>query len=345
MVQAPQSPRPIVSVVMANHNGAAFLAGALVSAQGQSLREIEIIVCDDASSDDSVELVTAMMEEDPRIRLVRGEVNRGPGAARNMALTVARGKWLAVMDGDDLMHPDRLERLVLAAEADGADIVADDLVMFHAEGPEPSRRFLSGKWSVAPFWVDAHDYVRLNRFYGPGPALGYLKPLFKASLFAGRDTRYDESLRIAEDFDLALRLLMRGARLRVYPDGLYYYRRHRASTSHRLNESAITALIGANRRLLDEETGLDRRMRAALTARQRSLSTALAYERLLTALKKRNGLSALGIALASPRTLGLLRMPLALRLRRLLPGRERRIEQIEVKWEAATNGNCEVTGR
>jgi succinoglycan biosynthesis protein ExoO len=314
---ATSSPRPAVSVVIANRNNAAYLAGALLSVRRQSLRDLEIIVSDDASTDDSVELITAMMREDPRIRLLRDEVNRGPGAARNRAVPLARGEWIAMMDGDDLMHPDRLERLIGAARVDRADIVADDLVMFYADATQPSDCLLKGPWRRRPFWVDPVDYVRLNDLYGAGPALGYLKPLFKASLFADGAIRYDESLRIAEDYDLVLRLLDSGARLRVYPDGLYYYRRHRASTSHRLNEDAIAAMLAANRRFLSYASGRDPRLGAAVLAQRQKLETALSYEKLLAALKAKNWLRALGVGLRSPKAAALLRLPVGVRLRRV----------------------------
>lgn len=312
------SPRPAVSVVIANRNNAPFLAGALLSVRRQSLNDIEIIVSDDDSTDDSVELISDMMREDPRIRLLRGDTNGGPAAARNRAFPLVRGEWIAVMDGDDLMHPDRLEKLADAARADRADIVADDLVMFSADAPSLSDCLLKGPWRRRPFWVDPVDYVRLNNLYGRGPALGYLKPLFKTSLFADGALRYDESLRIAEDYDLVLRLLDSGARLRVYPEGLYYYRRHRASTSHRLSENAITAMLAANRRFLTYASGRDPQLGAAVLAQRHTLEIALAYERLLAALKAKTWLRALAIAIASPKAAALLRLPITVRSQRIL---------------------------
>ena len=80
---------PTVSIVMANYNGAAHLADAIGSAQSQSLRDLEIIVSDDASSDDSVRIVKQFIAEDPRIRLVHSHQNGGPAAARNRALAMA----------------------------------------------------------------------------------------------------------------------------------------------------------------------------------------------------------------------------------------------------------------
>ena len=96
---------PTVSIVMANYNGATHLADAIGSAQSQSLRDLEIIVSDDASTDDSLEIVTPLMAEDRRIRLVQSPNNGGPAVARNRALALAQGQWIAVMDSDDLMHP------------------------------------------------------------------------------------------------------------------------------------------------------------------------------------------------------------------------------------------------
>ena len=219
------------------------------------------------------------------------------------------------MDSDDLMHPDRLRTLVRAAERDGADIAADDLVEF---GTSPSSaRLLTGKWAREPFWVDIPDYLQLNMFYGCGPALGYLKPLFRRASCLGATTRYDEALRIGEDFDLVLRLLQQGKKFKVYPSALYFYRKHAASTSHRLNEAVLLALKAANLRFLERVREDDPALIPAVELRDRSIETALAYEQLLHALKQRNWRTAIRIAVRNPRAAALLRLPLAARLARL----------------------------
>jgi succinoglycan biosynthesis protein ExoO len=309
---------PIVSVIMANYNASAYLGEAIASVRRQSLRELELIVSDDASTDDSVGIVTEAMGDDPRIRLLRSEQNSGPGAARNRALALAEGDWIAVMDSDDLMHPDRLLTLVTAAERDGADIAADDLVEY--ETSLPPVRLLTGIWAREPFWLGIEDYIRLNMFYGSGPALGYLKPLFRRSSFLDPNLRYDETLRIGEDFDLVLRLLHAGKRFRVYPSGLYFYRKHAASTSHRLNEPALEALKSANSRFLERISGEAGALVPLIETRARSIETALAYERLLRALKDRNWMSAFDIAMRSPSAASLLRLPIGVRLARLFGG-------------------------
>jgi glycosyltransferase involved in cell wall biosynthesis len=310
--------RPTVSIIMANYNGAAHLADAIGSAQRQDFRDLEIIFSDDASSDDSVGIVAELMAEDPRIRLVRSLENGGPAAARNRALAVAKGEWIAVMDSDDLMHPERLARLVEAARQDGADIVADDMIVFDAENSRPPRLLLTGHWANHPFWVDIVDYIRVNDFYGPGPALGYLKPLFRASILRGPTVRYDETLKIAEDYDLVLRLLHAGNRMRVYPFALYFYRKHGGSISHRLNEHVLKSLRAADLQFLDQISSSDRRLAAAVKARMRATETALAFEQLLNSLKAKNWLAVLLIALTRPQAVVLLRFPIKERLLRLV---------------------------
>jgi len=317
--------RPAVSVIMANYNGAAHLADAIRSIQGQTLRDLEIIVSDDASSDDSVRIVTELMAEDPRIRLVRGERNGGPAVARNRALSLAKGDWIAVMDSDDLMHPDRLTTLVEAARRDNADVVADNLVEFDTSGSKPPRPLLSGRWARKPFWVEICRYIQRNHLYGRGPALGYLKPLFRKTILTGPTAYYDETLRIAEDYNLALRLLYAGRQMRVYPLPLYFYRKHNASISHRLNESALEALKATDERFLGKISCENQPVAEAVKRRMKSVETALAFEKLLNALKSRNWPAAIGIALTKPQAAALLCLPLGVRLRGLAPSRVPRI--------------------
>jgi succinoglycan biosynthesis protein ExoO len=317
----PARGRPTVSVVMANFNGGAYLAEAIGSVQKQTLRDLEIIVSDDGSTDNSVGIVTQLQSTDPRIRLLRSDRNGGPAAARNRALDVVKGEWVAIMDSDDLIRPERLALLVEVADRDGADIIADDLFEFESDCSNPSRRHLQGKWTRGPFWVNILDYVCCNHFYGPGPALGYLKPLIRASILKERTTRYDETLRIAEDYNLVLRLLHSGATMRVYPLPFYYYRKHSNSISHRLNDDALTALKAADLRFLTQISREERRLTIAVKARMRSIEIALDYEGLLAAIKARDWSKVLATIVSQPQAAALLRLPIGVRLRRLIPPR------------------------
>jgi succinoglycan biosynthesis protein ExoO len=305
--------RPVVSVVTANFNGARHLAPAVRSVLDQTLASLELIVVDDASTDDSLGVIAAAAAGDPRVRVIVQPANGGPGAARNRALAEARGRWIAVFDGDDLMAPDRLQRLVARGEADGADIVADNLLVFE-DGSEAAQPFLAGR-DAALRWISLADYIGSARMYSKRPGLGYLKPLFSAQAVAG--IRYREHLRIGEDYDLVLRLLARGCRLRLEPAALYRYRKHAGSISHRLRREHLVQMLEADAQLDEVLQGQPREVRQAQARRRRSLEAALAYDRVIERLKARDLVGGLAASAARPDVWPLLAMPIGVRLKRL----------------------------
>lgn len=303
-----------VSIVTANYNGAKHLRAAIASVLAQTLADFELIIADDASTDDSLAVIADAANGDPRVRVLSAVRNRGPGVARNRALTAARGEFVAVFDSDDLMAPDRLERLVARARGDRADIVVDNLLVFDDAGKGPWKPFLSerGAWDH-PRWITLADYIDAGRMYSKAPGLGYLKPLFRRALLAGE--RYREDLRIGEDYDLVLRLLAKGARMRFQPQAMYRYRRHPQSISQVLRRDHIEQMLAADAAL--ELSGQGDAVQKAQTARRRSLETALVYDEVICALKARAVGRALTACAHDPAVWPLLTMPVKARIRRL----------------------------
>jgi glycosyltransferase involved in cell wall biosynthesis len=306
-----------VSVIIANYNGEKFIADAIRSACNQTLTSLEIIVCDDASTDSSVQIVKNLIAEDGRIRLIESSANRGAAAARNRALNFARGRWVSVLDSDDLMHPDRLRLLIEESKRSGADIVADDLLLFDDDRCAPPRTLFTRKWAAVGRWISAEHYLATNNFYGRGPALGYLKPIFRASIIAKQNIRYDERLTVAEDYNFVFRLLMAGARFRTIPEIGYFYRRHGGSVSHRLKPSVL-------RSILDVEQGDAARwpqiaLQSLFRARGRSIRRAIRFEELVQAIKSRQLTKAAMLAISDPAAAWLLRLPLKQYAARIRP--------------------------
>jgi succinoglycan biosynthesis protein ExoO len=261
---------------MANRNGAAFLPGALASIARQTLPDWELIVVDDASSDDSVAVVERAACADHRVRLVQLRHASGPAAARNRALALASGAWCAVCDSDDEMAPDRLRHLTTVGDATGADIVADNLTVF-SEADPTGRPFVTGAWAASGRWVGLADYIDANRLYARLPDLGYLKPVFRVASLRRTPHRYDEGLRIGEDYDLMARLIADGLSLWFEPRALYRYRRHAGSTSYRSRADDFGALLAAHDSFA-LSAPRQRAVGAALRRRRRSLQTLLARE-------------------------------------------------------------------
>lgn len=101
---------PKVSVVMPVYNAAAFLPTTVASVQAQSFADWELIAVDDGSTDASAQLLAEVAAADLRIRVLKTPGNRGAGVARNLAMDIARGRFVAFLDADDLWHPEKLAR-------------------------------------------------------------------------------------------------------------------------------------------------------------------------------------------------------------------------------------------
>jgi succinoglycan biosynthesis protein ExoO len=284
-----------VSVIMANYRGAEHLSAAIASVLRQTHADLELIVSDDASPDGSTAIVRKAMAADPRVRLIEAKANAGPSAARNRALDAATGDWVAMVDSDDLLHPERLQRLLAAAVRLGADAIADDMVLFGETVDAGGRTLLQPLQLCAPMTVTPGLYLESSGEDASVPALGYLKPMLRRRLIGAR--RYDESLRIGEDYDFVLGFLLTGARYLVVPDPMYLYRRHSGSISHRLSEAAVSAMLAAHDRIAATAGGAE----AALLAKRRSgLKDLLSYERLVNAIRGWHLAQAAGLLMRRP---------------------------------------------
>ncbi len=306
---------PQVSIISANFNGARYLPAAIRSVHAQTLTSFEWIVADDGSSDESLRLLTEAAAADPRIRVLAGDRNGGPAHARNRALDVARGRWIAVFDTDDLMASDRLERLVAHALAEDADLIVDNLMLFDDED-HTWRRFLAGRAYNVPRWISLAAYIDSSRMYSRRPGLGYLKPVIRAEALRG--VRYREDLRIGEDYDLVVRLLAAGARLRFEPGALYRYRRHGQSISAAMSAAHVQAMLETDAAIAPALGAHPTEVRVAQARRRRSLQRALAYDQVIADLKSGRLLSGLTHGLARPDIWPLLTLPIQARAQRLL---------------------------
>jgi glycosyltransferase involved in cell wall biosynthesis len=113
----PLTSSPLVSVVIPAYNAAPFLADAIDSILAQSYPHFEIIVIDDASTDDTWEVAGRYADKDPRVRVYRNAQNLGIAGNRNRGVALAQGAYLAWQDADDISLPSRLEKQVRLLEA------------------------------------------------------------------------------------------------------------------------------------------------------------------------------------------------------------------------------------
>jgi glycosyltransferase involved in cell wall biosynthesis len=209
------TPRPLVSIVIPAHDHARFLPGTLESALAQTVRDVEVIVVDDGSSDGTPELAPQYAD---RVTWVR-QPRRGPAAARNAGLALARGTYVNFLDADDSLTPDAVERRldVLARDAQ-LGWVYSDLWVTDADGRVTGLASELLRYRGRRLSGDIFAELLLGDFIPIHAVLVRRAVLDAVGLF-------DESLtRSAEDWDLWLRVARRYPV--AYLDAtLGYYRR------------------------------------------------------------------------------------------------------------------------
>ncbi len=117
-----QGGAPLVSVVMPSYNAAAYIREAIESVIGQTVTDWELIVIDDGSADDSLQIAQSYAAKDPRVRVMRNEQNAGVARTRNRAIEAAQGRYIAFLDSDDAWYPEKLQRQLRLVQDTGADM-------------------------------------------------------------------------------------------------------------------------------------------------------------------------------------------------------------------------------
>jgi glycosyltransferase involved in cell wall biosynthesis len=318
---APRREPPLVSVIVPARNAAAFLPDAIASVQAQTISNIEILVVDDASSDGTWPLLLKAAALDARVRPIRRPARGGAGAARNAAIRRAQGRWIALLDADDLWLPQRLERLVPLAEEFQADLLADDLLLRDFETGE-DLGVLFGPGASDGNALGLSDLLARDMPDAPEDApgaIGYAQPLIRRDFLSRHRIGYDTNLSASEDLVFLFACVAAGAHFRLVDEALYVYRLRRASVSRR--PGVAQAQADANRRMTRIAAAARQGgAMALLERRQRLLDSALVAD----AAASGNWLHALSRARwADPRSLATdLRVVAGAARRRIAPDAE-----------------------
>jgi succinoglycan biosynthesis protein ExoO len=222
------------TVVIPTYCAEATLLRAVQSALQQTLREIEVIIVDDASSDDSWRMIEQIMIEDPRVLAIRHKGNRGKPTAMNRAIAIARGRWLAVLDADDWYHDDRLAILVGIGEKWRADLVADN--QFFYDGLADT--VVGTAWPVgnAAWELSFDDFLLGSNAYETFN-LGMLKPVLRMDFMRRTGLAYEEKARNGQDFLHMLQFYLAGGKAVIRDTPYYYYTQPFGRISHRWSHS------------------------------------------------------------------------------------------------------------
>lgn len=292
-----------VSVIIAAWKAADVIERAVASALASIDVDLEVIVVDDASPDTTFEITRRMSDIDNRVVAKRLPENSGPSAARNLAISMARGRYVAVLDADDTMQPDRLAKLVKLGDSQNADIVVDNMKSVDESGaPLDAHPFLQSARFAKACYIDLATWIRFNNPMTGGDTLGYLKPLIRRETLLRTGITYDPSLRNSEDYYLVAHLLAAKARMMYSPDADYFYTRSAGSTSHRLRPSQTQAWLSAEQRFVAQHgANLSKDEKSALELRSRTLRNVNQLVAAIDAIKARKLGQVAGLMAADPR--------------------------------------------
>lgn len=210
---------PLVSVVMSVYNAEKFLKESIDSILGQTFKNFEFIIVNDASSDNSLTIIESY--HDSRIVLINNKRNMGLTKSLNSAIGFAKGRYIARMDADDIALPQRLEKQAKMFEDD------PELVLLGAEVELITKEGIS-------FGSRGHETepaaIRVQLLQGNGGALTHPVVMFRVDKFH-EIGGYDELFTVVEDLDLFLRLSEKGRVINL-PDTLLCWRQHENSINH-----------------------------------------------------------------------------------------------------------------
>lgn len=209
-----------VTVLVAVYNAEKYLPQCLDSLKAQTLGDIQVVCIDDASTDQSRQLLDDYAFRDPRFQVVCLQQNGGQAHARNEGLKVATGEYVCMVDADDWLEPDALERTVEQMD-EQTDCVLFDLRYDYTDGR-------SEPYPMAPFTViTGEEAFRLSLTWK-------IHGLYLVRADIHRRYPYDETCRLYSD-DNTTRLHYLASRQVRLSAGIYHYRQHPDSMTHKVD--------------------------------------------------------------------------------------------------------------
>lgn len=203
----------LVSVIMPSWNTAGYIAESIYSVLNQTHKNLELIIVDDCSTDNTDEVVASF--DDDRIRYFKNEKNSGAALTRNRAMREAKGKWIAFLDSDDLWEPEKLEKQIAFMEKNGYDFSYHDYEKIDEES-KPLNIYVTGPKAVTKRKMYNYGYPGCLTFMYNSDTMGLIQI---------------KDIKKNNDYAILLQLCKK-ATCYLLPENLAKYRIRKKSISH-----------------------------------------------------------------------------------------------------------------
>lgn len=206
------SNNPKVSIIMPAYNTQAYIAKAIESALMQTEKDIELIIVNDCSDDDTLKIAQSFTDE--RVKVFSNSQCFGKSYCCNFGIERAKGEWITSLDSDDWYTHDRIEKLLLhASNIKNVDIITDDLYYICDGEKQAWSTFLAqSKVRVdSTKHIDIAFYLNNDLPTQWSLSLGITKPLFKRVFLINHNIRYKQYLKRSDDFWFLFTCLVYGA--------------------------------------------------------------------------------------------------------------------------------------
>jgi len=260
---------PLLSVIVTSYNIEKYLAGCLDTVVNQTLKDIEIIVVDDGSSDGTPEIIRQYAERDPRIRPIYLTENTigGVASAANAGLDAATGEYIGFADGDDYLEPDMFEKLVTAAKANDADLAMCKYELVDDTGAKspPAEKKRWGRFrNTEHIRFDSDEkIIEILRFI----AVPWRK-IYRRQLIESKGIRFPVVDYFWEDNPFHWFTVCSAADIVVVPEVLCYHRVGRVGQTMATRDAGLLKMFGHYQTIRDwlAEQGLLERFEVTLLA-------------------------------------------------------------------------------
>ena len=210
-----------VSVIIPSFNSGEFLDEAIQSVAGQTYKNLEIIVVNDGSSDNTEEIVRRWQKQDSRIRYIEHRFNKGLAAARNTGIKNSYGEYIAFLDADDVWIPTKLEVQIHAIEKEKVQGAFSNWWIWDNFSGSKKLAFFENPLRGSKDIINS--LVKKN--FGNSSTFVTKKEIFNQIGF------FDETLKASEDYDFWLRLFFNNIKIAWINEPLVFYRQHNSQMS------------------------------------------------------------------------------------------------------------------